>query len=305
MPDPETPGVAADLAGATLSGEGGGRGRAAVRWAETRTPAVRVALAILAVYAILGLFGGWLAPYSPTDFDMKTLLKPPSWRHPFGTDGFGRDVLSRVVAGTGTILVLSLGATALGVGVGSVIGLASGYAAGRRDELVMRVMDVLMALPTLLLALLILTALGSSKESLVFAIGVVFVPRSARIARSAVLALRNAGYIEAARLRGEHPVRILLAEILPNVRDVVGVEFCLRFAYSLLLISSLGFLGLGVQPPEPDWGQMISEGRNFITIAWWTVLFPAIAIGWLVVAVNLLADGLWQDRTRLASARLI
>jgi peptide/nickel transport system permease protein len=282
-----------------------GAGRAAARWLRTRPLAVRVALVILVVYGLLGVLGGWLAPYSPTDFDMKTILKPPSWRHPFGTDGFGRDVFSRVLAGTGTILILSVGATTLGVGLGSAIGLASGYAAGRRDELVMRVMDVLMALPTLLLALLILTALGASKGNLVLAIGLVFVPRSARIARSGVLALRNVGYVEAARLRGEHPVRILLAEILPNVRDVVGVEFCLRFAYSLLLISSLGFLGLGVQPPEPDWGQMISEGRNFITIAWWTVLFPAIAIGWLVVAVTVLADGLWQDRTRLASARLI
>jgi peptide/nickel transport system permease protein len=302
MPEP---GVAAGIAAAALGTAGSAGLRATGPWLRTRAPTVRVALAVLAGYALLGLFGAWLAPYSPTAFDLTAVLKPPSWQHPFGTDGFGRDVLSRVLAGTGTILVLSLGATALGVSAGAAIGLASGYAGGRRDELVMRVMDVLMALPTLLLALLILTALGSSKGNLVLGIGLVFVPRSARVARSAVLALRNLGYIEAARLRGEHPARILFAEVLPNVREVVGVEFCLRFAYSLLLISSLGFLGLGVQPPEPDWGQMISEGRNFITVAWWVVLFPASAIGWLVVAVNLLADGLWQDRTRLASARLI
>jgi peptide/nickel transport system permease protein len=305
MPDPDAPALEIDVAGATVAGGRRAGLRTVARWLATRAPAVHVALAVLAVYALLALSGTWLVPYSPTAFDMQALLKPPSWRHPFGTDGFGRDVFSRVIAGTGTILVLSLGATGLGVGIGSAVGLASGYAGGRRDELVMRLMDVLMALPTLLLALLILTALGPSKLNLVLGIGVVFVPRSARIARSAVLALRHAGYVEAARLRGEHPGRILLAEVLPNVREVIGVEFCLRFAYSLLLISSLGFLGLGVQPPAPDWGQMISEGRNFITLAWWTVLFPAIAIGGLVVAVNLLADGLWQDRTRLASARLI
>ena len=277
----------------------------ALGWLRSRTPATQAAIAILFLYALVGIFGPFIAPYPPTAFDMMVPLKPPSWDHLFGTDGFGRDVFSRVVAGTGTILVLSIGATAWGVGVGSALGLASGFRGGRPDEFVMRGMDVLMALPTLLLALLILTWLGSTKPNLVFAIGLVFIPKSARVARSAVLALRKLGYIEAAKLRGDHVARILLFEVLPNARDVVGVEFCLRFAYSLLLISSLGFLGIGVQPPEPDWGQMISEGRNFITLAWWIVMFPALAIGLLVVAVNLLADGLWQDRTRLQSARIL
>lgn len=277
----------------------------AVRWLRGRTLATQIALALLLLYALVGVFGPFVTPYSPTVFDMTVPLKPPSWDHLFGTDGFGRDVFSRVVAGTGTILLLSIGATVWGVGVGSALGLASGFRGGRTDEFVMRAMDVLMALPTLLLALLILTWLGSTKPNLVFAIGLVFIPKSARVARSAVLALRKLGYIEAAKLRGDNSARILLFEVLPNVRDVVGVEFCVRFAYSLLLISSLGFLGLGVQPPEPDWGQMISEGRNFITLASWVVMFPAFAIGMLVVAVNLLADGLWQDRTRLQSARIL
>ncbi|MSO91857.1 MAG: ABC transporter permease [Rhodospirillales bacterium] len=276
-----------------------------IGWLRSRTLATRAALAILLVYVLLGLLGSLLVPYSPTAFDMMVPLNAPSWQHFFGTDGFGRDVFSRVVAGTSTILILSVSATVWAVGVGVSIGLASGYRGGRPDEFVMRGMDVLMALPTLLLALLILTWLGSSKPNLIFAIGVVFVPKSARVARSAVLSLRKLGYIEAAKLRGDHAGRILLFEVLPNVRDVVGVEFCVRFAYSLLLISSLGFLGLGVQPPEPDWGQMISEGRNYITLAWWIVMFPALAIGILVVAVNLLADGLWQDRTRLQSARIL
>lgn len=274
-------------------------------WLQGRTPATQTALAVLLVYAAVGAFGPYLAPHSPTTFNMTMPLRPPSWAYPFGTDGFGRDVFSRVVAGTGTILLLSFGATVWGVTFGSALGLASGLRGGRPDEIVMRCMDVLMALPTLLLALLILTWLGSSKPNLVFAIGLVFIPKSARVARSAVLGLRKLGYIEAARLRGDSSALILLFEVLPNARDVVGVEFCLRFAYSLLLISSLGFLGLGVQPPEPDWGQMISEGRNFITVAWWVILFPAFAIGGLVVAVNVLADGLWQDRARLQSARIM
>jgi len=275
------------------------------RWVASRPVATRIALLVIALYVAMALVGDLLIPYSPTDFNMAVLLKPPSAQHWFGTDGYGRDVFSRVVSGTRPILVLALTATVFGVGIGVAIGIASGYRGGVLDEVVMRFMDMLMALPGLLIGMLIVTTLGSSKPALIVGIAVTFVPKSARVARGAMLTIRNLGFVEAARLRGAGAARVVFGEILPNVREIVAVEFCLRFAYGLLLISSLGFLGLGLQPPSPDWGMMINEGRNFISRAPWVVLFPALAIGGLVVAVNLLSDGLWHDRRRTAAARTL
>jgi peptide/nickel transport system permease protein len=252
----------------------------------------RIALAVVALYVFVAVFGGLLAPFSPVDFNMTAVLKPPSWVHPFGTDGFGRDVLSRVLTGARSILMLATLSTAFGVATGSALGLVSGYRGGLVDEALMRLVDILLALPGLLLAMLILTSLGSSPINLVLAIAIVFVPKSARVARSAVAPLRRLGYVEAARLRGTGWLSIVFRELLPNVQGELAVEFCLRFAYALLLISSLGFLGFGVQPPAPDWGLMISEARGIVMIAPWIVLFPALAIGIIVVAINVLADGL-------------
>jgi peptide/nickel transport system permease protein len=260
-------------------------------WRRTGT-STRIALAVVALYVFVAVFGGLLAPFSPVDFNMTAVLKPPSWVHPFGTDGFGRDVLSRVLTGARSILMLATLSTALGVAMGSALGLVSGYCGGLLDEALMRLVDILLALPGLLLAMLILTSLGSSPINLVLAIAIVFVPKSARVARSAVAPLRRLGYVEAARLRGTSWLSIVFRELLPNVQGELAVEFCLRFAYALLLISSLGFLGFGVQPPAPDWGLMISEARGMVMIAPWIVLFPALAIGIIVVTINVLADGL-------------
>ena len=260
-------------------------------WRPTGS-STRIALAVVTLYVLMAVFGGLLAPFSPVDFNMTAVLKPPSWLHPFGTDGFGRDVLSRVLTGARSILVLATASTALGVSTGSALGLVSGYRGGFVDEALMRLVDILLALPGLLLAMLILTSLGSSPINLVLAIAIVFVPKSARVARSAVVPLRRLGYVEAARLRGTGWLSIVFRELLPNVQGELAVEFCLRFAYALLLISSLGFLGFGVQPPAPDWGLMISEARGIVMIAPWIVLFPALAIGIIVVAINVLADGL-------------
>ncbi len=252
----------------------------------------QVCLGVVVLYIFLAFFGGALAPYSATDFNMAQLLKPPSWSHLFGTDGYGRDVFSRVLTGARTILSLGTASTLAGVSVGCAIGLSAAYLGGLLDEALMRLVDILLALPGLLLALLIMTSLGSSPVNIVISIAVVFVPKSARIARSAALPLRNLGFVDAARMRGSGWVNIVFRELLPNVRQELLVEFCLRFAYALLLISSLGFLGFGVQPPTPDWGLMISESRNFITVAPWVVAFPALAIGIIVVVVSVLADSL-------------
>jgi len=260
--------------------------------------------AIVLFYLTISIFGQVLAPFSATDFNTGPPLAAPTQTHPFGTDGYGRDVFSRVLVGASTILLLSFAATALGVGAGCCMGLISGYRAGVFDEILMRLVDVLLALPGLLLALLILTSLGPSSLNLIVAIAIVFIPKSARIARSAVLPLRNLGYVDAARLRGAQWPAIVFHELLPNVLPELIVELCLRFAYALLLISSLGFLGFGVQPPTPDWGLMISESRNYVTIAPWAVLFPALAIGILVVAVNALADALASSGERRAEQYL-
>ena len=260
--------------------------------------------AVVFVYLLLAAFGQMLAPFSATDFNTGLPLKGPTQIHLFGTDGFGRDVFSRVLVGTRTILLLSIAATSIGVGAGCVIGLISGYRGGIVDEVLMRLVDVALALPGLLLALLILTSLGPSSFNLVVAIAIVFVPKSARIARSTILPLRNLGYVEAARMRGARWPTIVFRELLPNVLSELVVEFCLRYAYALLLISSLGFLGFGVQPPTPDWGLMISESRNYVSIAPWAVLFPALAIGIIVVAVNALADALASTGERRAGQYL-
>ena len=275
-------------------------GAARRRWQLRRVLPAAVVLA----YLLLAVFGQSLAPFSATDFNTGLPLKGPTQIHLFGTDGFGRDVFSRVLVGARTILLLSIAATSIGVGAGCVIGLISGYRGGIIDEILMRLVDVALALPGLLLALLILTSLGPSSFNLVVAIAIVFVPKSARIARSTILPLRNLGYVEAARMRGARWPTIVFRELLPNVLPELVVEFCLRYAYALLLISSLGFLGFGVQPPTPDWGLMISESRNYVSIAPWAVLFPALAIGIIVVAVNALADALASTGERRAGQYL-
>jgi peptide/nickel transport system permease protein len=271
-------------------------GNRILNWVTTRTRATQLALLVVLIYVLVAIFVNELAPYSPTANDSLHLLKPPSWQHLFGTDSFGRDVLSRVVAGTRTILGLAFVATAIATAIGSLIGLAAGYRGGIIDEIIMRVIDIFLALPSLLLALLLLTTMGSSPVTLVISVVIAFTPRSARILRSAVLPIRRLGYVEAARLRGERFFSIIISELLPNVREVVAVEFCLRLGYSVMVIASLGFLGLGVQPPTPDWGLMVGEGRNLLATGPWTVVFPAIAIGGLVVSINFLADGLWRER---------
>jgi ABC-type Fe3+ transport system permease subunit len=176
--------------------------RLAVRFRRPANRSASIALVVVAAYVFMAVFGGLLAPFSPVDFNMAAVLKPPSWGHPFGTDGFGRDVLSRVLTGARSILVLATLATTFGVATGSALGLVSGYRGGLVDEALMRLVDILLALPGLLLALLILTSLGSSPTNLVIAIAIVFVPKSARVARSAIAPLRRLGYVEAARLRG-------------------------------------------------------------------------------------------------------
>ncbi len=261
-----------------------------------RTPAGRIGLPIVLLHLTLALFGPWLAPYPATDFHVEHQLEGPSWQFLLGTDQFGRDILSRVMSGARSIIGISAAGAALGITLGTLVGMSSGYKGGKTDEIVMRIMDGLMSFPSLLMALLILTSLGATGINIVLTIGIVFVAPIARVMRSIMLALKTQEFVQSARMRGESTPYIIFREILPNTLPVLAVEVSVRLSYAILLASSLGFLGLGVQPPSPDWGLMISESRRFIANAPWVALAPAGAVASLVVGVNLLTDGIRQAR---------
>ncbi len=259
-----------------------------------RRPAALVGLVIFAFFVLLALIGPYVAPYDYQAQDASLRILAPTLQHPFGTDQFGRDVLSRIIVGTRNVFLLGGTGTVLAVLFGTAIGLASGYAGGYTDEIVMRLLDVLLSFPSLLLALVLLGSVGPSNLNLVLVVAILYVPMIARVVRSMVLDLKTKEFVEAARVRGERRSYILFREILPNSLPPLLVESSMRFSYSIFLVASLGFLGLGVQPPSPDWGLQINEARTFFDIAPWTLLFPAGTIAVLVVATSLMSDGLRQ-----------
>ena len=262
-----------------------------------RTPAGRIGLPLVMLHMVLALFGSTLAPYSPTAFHIEEhQLEAPSLQFLLGTDQFGRDVLSRVMAGATSLVSVSVAGAVLGIVLGTVVGMSSAYKGGRTDEVVMRIMDGMMSFPSLLIALLVLTSLGPNPINIAGTIGVVFIAPVARVMRSSTLALKSLEFVDAARLRGEPVIYIIFREILPNALPVLAVEASVRFSYAILLVASLGFLGLGVQPPSSDWGLMISESRIYIVAAPWVALAPGIAVASLVIGANLLADGIRQAR---------
>ena len=264
------------------------RTAAAIRGSKAATAGA----AILAVHVVLAAFGPALAPYPYTQFHMTQLLQPPSAQFLAGTDQFGRDQLSRVMWGARGTLVLAAVSTVLGEALGVTVGLVGGYYRGLVDEILMRTMDALMAFPSILLAMLILTSLGHSPLYVVIGISVVFMPRAARVLRGVVLSLAASEFVDAARVRGERGWYILFRELLPNAWTPIIVDSTIRFSYAILLATSLGFLGLGAAPPSPDWGLMINEALPFLNQAPWLALLPALAISSAVVGANLLGDGI-------------
>ena len=269
--------------------------RRELRYAMATTSG-RIGLPLVTFYILLALVGPWLAPYSPTEFHLADRFAGPSTTYFLGTDEFGRDIFSRVLSGATSIIGVSVAGTVLGLLLGTLVGLTMGYVGGKVDEIVMRLMDGLMSFPSLLLALLVLTTLGSSHINIVITIGVVFMPSVARVLRSATLSIKTMEFVQSARIRGEPALYIVFREILPNTMPVLTVEASVRLSYAILLASSLGFLGLGVQPPSSDWGLMISEGRSHIADSPLIVLSPAFAVSTLVIGVNLLAEGLREAR---------
>ena len=259
-----------------------------------KRPAALVGLIIFLIFLFLAVFGPWVAPYDYAKQDAEVRLEPPSLSHPCGTDQFGRDIFSRIIVGTRNIFLLGGIGTIMAALIGTAIGLASGYAGGWADEIIMRLLDVLLSFPSLLLALVLLSTVGPSNVNLVVVVTILYVPMIARVVRSMVLDLKTKEFVEAARVRGERRSYVLFREILPNSLPPLLVEASMRFSYSIFLVASLGFLGLGVQPPSPDWGLQINEARCFFRIAPWALLFPAAAIAILVIAINLMSDGLRQ-----------
>jgi peptide/nickel transport system permease protein len=264
-----------------------------------RSPAFLLGAIILGFWIVCAIFGSVIAPQNAQADDILNKLAGPSSDHFFGTDRLGRDVLSRVIEGARTILIMAPLATLLGTIVGTAIGLVTGYYRGFVDEASMRLVDALLSVPIIITALLAIAAVGATRLTLVLVIGIVFAMIIAKTVRAAVLSERELDYVQAARLRNERAPYIMFVEILPNVMGPIVVEFTVRLGYAIFTIATLAFLGFGADPSIPDWGTDIGEHYTFISAGvWWAVLFPAIAIATLIVAINLIADAIAQTFER-------
>ena len=258
----------------------------------TRSPAASIGLAIVAFWVLCAILWPLIVPYDPNAQEFTALLAKPSSDHLFGADHLGRDVLSRVLAGSREVLLLAPAATFLGLLGGIIVGLTAAYYGGWYDEVLMRVMDAIMAFPFIILVLLTLAVTGSSTRNVIITIGLGYIPLTGRVVRAAALSVRELDFVSAARLRGAGGLSIMVTEILPNITGPIVVEATVRIGYAIFAAASLSFLGLGVPPPSSNWGAMIYETRLYLTINPAIVLAPTLAIASLVVAVNLVADGL-------------
>ncbi|RAI01967.1 peptide ABC transporter permease [Acuticoccus sediminis] len=257
-----------------------------------RTPQGAVGLILFLVLMVVAVAGPSLAPRDPETFNFGARFAAPSAEFPLGTDWYGRDLLSRVLTGARSTVLMALLATAIGTFLGAIVGILSGYVGGRTDEFIMRINDAVMAIPSLLFALMIIAVLGSSSINAVVAIGIAFAPGMARISRSVTLKVRALDYVAAARSRGEGALWIVCAEILPNTVAPVIVEATIRVAFAIMTFATLSFLGLGAQPPSPEWGLMISEARAHLFRSPWPVVVPGAAIALVAITFNMLGDGL-------------
>jgi peptide/nickel transport system permease protein len=269
------------------------------RWLEAlrqlfNRPSSALGASLSILFLLMALLGPFLAPYRANQQIVEDARQPPSADHWFGTDNLGRDVFSRVMLGARDVLTLAGLGTLLAVALGTAIGLISGFQGGWLDEGIMRFFDSLLSLPALLLALLLLGSLGPSRSSVLAVIAIAYTPIVARVVRSVVLSVKTKGFVEAARVQGEPLTYLLFREILPSTLPALAVEGALRFSYAIFLVASLGFLGVGVQPPSPDWGRMVQEARTSVSQTPWALYFPAGAIAMVVIGVNLMADGLRQ-----------
>jgi peptide/nickel transport system permease protein len=257
-----------------------------------RNPTAMLGLAVLVVLTLLALTAPWIAPYDPIKQNPLMSFQPPSSQHWLGTDQFGRDILTRLLYGARISLRIGLVAVGIAIAFGGLLGLVSGYYGGWIDQVISRFVDLLLAFPGILLALVIVSVIGPSLTNVMIAVGVAATPTYARVVRGSVLAARENVYVEAAHAVGASDRRVLVQHVLPNVLAPVIVLATLGVAGAILTGAALSFLGLGAAPPTPEWGAMLSEGRGYMRFAWWISTFPGLAIMVAVLATNLFGDGL-------------
>ncbi|MDX3809644.1 ABC transporter permease subunit [Bosea thiooxidans] len=255
-------------------------------------------LVVIVLVLLCALFAPLIAPHDPDMTNNAVFLKPPFWQeggslsYPLGTDAIGRDILSRLFFGARLSLVIGIAVVAIAIAVGVVLGLIAGYFKGIADIAIMRLMDILMTMPSLLLAIVIVAILGPGLMNAMLAVAIVVLPHYVRITRAAVIAETSKDYVIAAKVSGAQTVRLMFSEILPNCAAPLIVQATLGVSTAILDAAALGFLGLGAQPPTPEWGTMLADAREFVLRAWWVVTFPGLAILITVLAFNLLGDGL-------------
>ena len=251
-------------------------------------------LALMSAILLLAVFADVIADYDTevVGMNMMERLQTPSAKHWFGTDGYGRDVFARIIHGSRLSLSLSIISMLIAVAIGSMIGAISGYFGGRVDDVLMRLMDMLLAIPPMLMSISIVAALGRSMANLMLALALAYMPVFARVIRSSILSVKDQEFVEAARACGTSDARIILRHIIPNAVGPIIVQATLAIGSSILTISSLSFMGMGIQPPQPEWGTMLYEGRDLIRTSPYLVIFPGAAIAVSVLSLNLLGDGL-------------
>jgi len=272
-----------------------------LRWDNLRRMPL-LQLIVIALFVIMAVFGNWLAPSDPYETSLRARMLPPAWleggdaKYLLGTDRLGRDVLSRIIVGAQPSFIVALAALAFGSVLGSFVGMISGYLGGRVDAVIMRFADGTMAFPLILVALLLAAVLGPGGHTVVIAACIVLWARFARLIRSEVLSVKEREFIKLARIAGASKWRIMIVHVLPNVLNSVVVLLTLQLGFVIILEATLSFLGAGIPPPTPTWGQMVAEGRDYLEIAWWMSIFPGLAIALVVLSFNLLGDWL-RDHT--------
>ena len=260
-----------------------------------RSPSFLIGSVVILFWVACAILGDRITPYHPLFDQTADISQAPSSEHIFGTDRLGRDVFSRVLSGSRDILLIAPAATLLATILGTTLGLVTGYFRGIADDTLSRVIDAVLAIPLIVLAVTVVAALGTrSTWAVTVVIAIVFTPIIARTVRAAVLGEAQLDYVEAARLRGERSPYVMFSEVLPNVMPPIVVEATIRLGYAIFAVATLSFIGFGLQPPSADWAVQIADNYPYLALEWWTVLFPALAIASLVVAVNLVSDAIQQ-----------
>tara|TARA_A100001388_G_scaffold273298_1_gene254982 strand:+ start:1310 stop:2167 length:858 start_codon:yes stop_codon:yes gene_type:complete len=263
------------------------------RYVMGENPVTMFAFSLFALIVFLAIFGPFITPHDPLATNATNTLKPPSWNHAFGTDHLGRDVFSRVIAATRLDLGIAVSAVALSFFIGGALGCIAGFWGGWTDRIVGRFSDTIMAFPLFVLAMGIVASMGNTVENIIYATAIINLPFYARVARAETSIRRNAGYVYAARLCGSSDARILATQIFPNILPPMMVQISLNMGWAILNAAGLSFIGLGVRPPDAEWGIMVAEGANYIVSGeWWLAIFPGVALMLAVFCFNLLGDGL-------------